>query len=175
MLALFFNAARVAIPTLERSFVRLVEAFGFSFPRADLPSKFRAALKELEGSVAAIKDRNVSFSNPGIRDFLTGAVRDDKMLEPVVGVIAEFNELKAAWEYASLPHSPPIVVPKQVWALAAGRLVNDGGGGSALAELNSAIGMYDDLQNEALVPIVQTAVASLQQSEIESRRERPMR
>jgi hypothetical protein len=97
MLALYFNADRTLVTAAERSFVRIVGAMGLPFPKADLPAKFRSAVKEIEGSVLAIQDRQFRFANPGVRDFLQRAIVEDRFLPAVISAIAEFEEVTQAW------------------------------------------------------------------------------
>jgi energy-coupling factor transporter ATP-binding protein EcfA2 len=80
MAALFFNETDPNLTALERAFARMSHVMEMPFGIADIPIRFRSALRELEGSVLAIKDRCVSFANPGIRDFLRGIINEDKFL-----------------------------------------------------------------------------------------------
>jgi hypothetical protein len=91
--ALFFNNRRTGIPALERTFGRMVDAMGFAIPRADRPVRFRSALKELEGSVLAIQERQVWFSNPGVRDFLQRAIEEDRFLPAAINSVTEYAEV----------------------------------------------------------------------------------
>jgi hypothetical protein len=61
MVAQFFNNSYTGIPRLERTFGRMLDAMGFAIARADRPVKFRSALKELEGSVFAIRSGKCGF------------------------------------------------------------------------------------------------------------------
>jgi energy-coupling factor transporter ATP-binding protein EcfA2 len=99
MLALFFNEISPTIPALERAFGRMTSAMGLPFATADIPAKFRSALREIEGSVLAIQDRQVRFSNPGVRDFLERVVDEDRFLPVAVGAVTEFAEVKQAWSF----------------------------------------------------------------------------
>jgi hypothetical protein len=47
--------------------------------------------------VLAIQDRTVSFSNPGVRDFLERAVIEDRFLPAAIGAITEFAEVNHTW------------------------------------------------------------------------------
>ena len=99
MLALFFNEISPTLSALERAFGRMTSAMGLPFASADVPAKFRSALKEIEGSVLAIQDRQVRFSNPGVRDFLERVVDEDRFLPVAVGAVTEFAEVKQAWSF----------------------------------------------------------------------------
>jgi Restriction endonuclease len=116
MLALFFNEKSPTIPALERAFGRMTSAMGLPFARADIPVKFRSALKEIEGSVLAIQERRVSFSNPGVRDFLERAVDEDRFLPVAVGAVTEFAEVNQAWRFFWAQRFPP----RRLWSDAGG-------------------------------------------------------
>ena len=147
MLALFFNENSPAIPALERAFGRMSRAMGLPFASADLPVKFRSALKEIEGSVLAIQNREVRFSNPGVRDFLQRAVEEDQFLPVAVGAVTEFTEVNQAWSFFWAQRWPKrhdevqgviIIGPQRpktpqdpsstAWVGAARRLLKDGSG-----------------------------------------------
>jgi hypothetical protein len=104
MLALFFNAGHTGISALERAFERMVGAMRLLFASADFPVKFRAALKELEGSILAIQDRMVSFSNPGVRDFLERAVIEDRFLPAAMN---QFDLVASPMRTAFVTGRPP--------------------------------------------------------------------
>ena len=59
------------------------------------------AFRALEGSVLAIQDRKVRFSNPGVRDFLDRAVAEDRFVSAAVGVLSDYVELKQCWSIQS--------------------------------------------------------------------------
>jgi energy-coupling factor transporter ATP-binding protein EcfA2 len=186
MLALFFNEREPNIEALERAFTRMSEVMGMPFGVADIPRRFRAALRELEGSVLAIKDRCVSFANPGVRDFLRGVINEDKFLPLAVEAVTEFSELDHAWsffhsqkipmryfdsmkgELVSQPAQPnmPEDPSSIAWTSAAGRLIRHGSG-TPLGRLNLFVAMYDYLQAEELLPILGNAIRQLEDSEIE--------
>lgn len=84
MLALFLNGSWASVPTLERTFGRMSMALGRPVPQGTHSARFRAALRELEGSVLAIESRNVSFSNPGVQDFLQRVVVEDDLMPSIV-------------------------------------------------------------------------------------------
>jgi energy-coupling factor transporter ATP-binding protein EcfA2 len=168
MLALFFNSIQTPITALERAFGRMTGAMGLTIPRADMPIKFRSALKELEGSVFAIRDRQVSFSNPGIRDFLQRVIVEDKFLPAVIGIVTEFYEVYQAWTFfcGQKPEPAAHDPSASAWGEAIGRLQRDGFD-SALRRLKLVVTMYDCLQTENLIPFVTAAIRDLESSEIE--------
>ena len=186
MLALFFNEISASIPALERAFGRMTSAMGIAFATADIPVKFRSALKEIEGSVLAIQNRLVTFSSPGVRDFLQRAVDEDRFLPVALGAVTEFAEVNQAWTFFYTQKFPPLRFdavkrtwisdpqkPKTpqdptlaAWVGAATRLLKDGSG-SALQRLCLFIAMYDYLEADELLPVVTRSIGDLQESEIE--------
>ena len=186
MLALFFNEEKPTIAALERAFGRMTKAMGMSFIAADVPNKFRSALKEIEGSVLAIQNRSVSFANPGIRDFLHLAINEDKFLPFAANAVTEFAEVDQAWNFFYHQKIPSqrfdrftrkwVQVPAQpkmpqdptgtAWVGAASRLIKDGSG-TSLGRLRLFVEMFNYLKAEELLPIVAAAIHDLEDSEIE--------
>lgn len=168
MLALFFNEVRVALPTLEDAFHRMVVAMNLSIGRADISMRFRAALKELEGSVIAIEDRRVRFANPGVRDFLQRAVIEDKFLPIALDAVSEFSEVKSVWDrYCLALHSNSAQeIDSAVWDAAIVRLMSRDTG-TALERMELSLDIYGRQQSEKCLEFVRTCAYDLKNSEIE--------
>jgi energy-coupling factor transporter ATP-binding protein EcfA2 len=168
MLALFFNEVRVALPTLEDAFQRMVIAMGLSIGRADIPMRFRAALKELEGSVIAIEDRRVRFANPGVRDFLQRAVIEDKFLPIALDAVSEFPEVKSVWDRycLSLHSNSAQKIHSALWDAAIIRLMSRDTG-TALDRIELALDIYGRQQSEKCLEFVRACTYDLKNSEIE--------
>jgi hypothetical protein len=169
MLALYFNADRTPVTAAERSFMRIVGAMGLPFPKADLPAKFRSAVKEIEGSVLAIQDRQFRFANPGVRDFLQRAIAEDRFLPTIISAIAEFEEVTQAWRLFMTLHEhkrTPGHATTGAWLGAAQRLVEDNSG-TELERLSLLINMYDQLDDERFLPLVHAAIRALEATGID--------
>jgi len=162
MLALFFNDPVASLQSLEPAFMRMVEAMGFPIPEGDRPVKFRAALRELEGSVLAIQARSVRFSSPGVRDFLLRAVTDDQTLSVAIKAVQELAEIRQCWTVFSTQDPTPAKghPETQNWVAAASRLVSHGNA-SSLQMLEILIDMYDQLQNDSIFNLINHVVDSL--------------
>ena len=169
MLSLFFNKARTSIDALERTFERMVRAMGLSLALADLPIRFRLALKELEGSVIAIRDRSVSFSNPGVRDYLERAIKVDRFLSSAISVVTEYAEVERTWNsfLAEAPQANRSHPLASAWGEVARRLMIDGGG-TPLQRLELGMDIYDRLFIEEAVELVRSATQELVISDIDS-------
>jgi len=168
MLAQFFNDERVLIDFLESSFCRMVQALGLQFSNSELPVRFRAALRELEGSVLAIRNRSVAFSNPGVRDYLQRAIVEDKLLIPIVDVLVRYKEIEQAWVYfCSLTAAsiPPGV--EGAWTRLAQRMMSEAGG-APLQDLSLLIDFYDRFKNSELIEPIKFMISSMKDYEIET-------
>jgi energy-coupling factor transporter ATP-binding protein EcfA2 len=91
--ALFFCHYSMSIDNLEASFARICAGTPIEAGR------FRRALKPVEGSMIAISNRRASFSNPGIKDFLTSVILTDKLFWPLLSRFSTFAEIDAAWSF----------------------------------------------------------------------------
>ncbi len=169
MLSLFFNSDHVPATALERTFERISTALGRPVPGGDLPARFRAAVKELEGSVLEIESRIISFSNPGVQDYLQRAVVEDRLLPAVVGVVEEFAEIEQTWAVwrEQKPTASAVESLAPVWTGALSRLL-DGDSGSPLQRLALAIDLYDHLETDELATLVERVVNDLGAVELEA-------
>lgn len=167
MLSLFFNAERVPLGDLERAFGRMTLVLGLQLSPVELPVHFRAAVRELEGSVLAIQDRHVRFGNAGLRDFLQRAVMEDRLLDAAIGAVTEYAEVSQTWSvFLAQVSNPPSPQAAQAWAMAARRLRN-ARSGSALQRLTLFIQVFDLFKTDELRQVVQDATDDLASSEIE--------
>jgi hypothetical protein len=160
MLALYFNEPLTKIADLEQTFGRMLDALGGSLSAAERPAAFRMALKELEGSVLAIQDRKIRFSNPGVRDFLDRAVAEDRFLPAAVSEMNDYTELKQCWSIYG--RAPELVGAgfAQIWSDAMSRMVQSGTG-NELQRLALVTESFELLQSAALLPQISVAAADL--------------
>jgi hypothetical protein len=166
MLALYFNEPLTKFSDLEQTFGRMLDAIGGSLPAAERPAAFRNALKELEGSVLAIQDRKVRFSNPGVRDFLDRAVAEDRFVPAAVRVLSDYSELKQCWSiYSREPERADPAFPG-AWSEAMSRMVQSDTG-NALKRLALITESFGVLRHAALLPQVSAATADLGDAELE--------
>lgn len=97
--ALFFCHYAMSIDRLEASFARICAGSSLHLSQPIEPSRFRRALKPVEGSMIAISNRRASFSNPGIKDFLTSVILSDRLFWPLLSRFSTFAEIDAAWSF----------------------------------------------------------------------------
>jgi hypothetical protein len=164
MLAVYFNAAKVELSSLEGTFGRMLDMMGLRVSASDRPHAFRRSLKELEGSVLAIENRRVRFSNPGVRDFLDRVVKDDRLLPLAIKALTDYDELNQCWEL--IEEGNPATLQNEArldWIDAVGRLVS-GSSGTALNCLKLALDSYAWFSDPDLLMHVVTAAATLEQS-----------
>ena len=168
MLALFFSAQWVPTEALERSFGRHSMALGRPVAQAGLSAKFKIALKELEGSVLAIQNRTVAFSNPGVQDFLHRIVVEDNIFPSIVGIVEEFVEFKQAWEIwcEQKPTAIAMSSMSAVWTAAASRLL-DTSAASPLELLSLLIDVYDRLRTDEVAILVDRGINGLEATTID--------
>lgn len=159
MLALFFNNDSVPMSTLELALGRFSKSCGHPISQGDLPAKFRSALKELEGSVIAIENRMIRFSNPGVQDFLQRVVEEDRLLPSVINEIEALPELEKAWAVWSAQNSSATGMAA-AWAGAIARLMGTDIG-TPLERLTFVIDVYDYLQTEEIATLADRAIDDL--------------
>jgi hypothetical protein len=97
--ALFFCHYTMSIDDLEGSFARICAGSSPHSSQSIEPGRFRRALKPVEGSMIAISNRRARFSNPGIKDFLTGVILTDRLFWPLLSRFSTFEEIDAAWSF----------------------------------------------------------------------------
>lgn len=168
MLALFFNHERVPIPSLQDQFARVAKELGPAMERMEVPMRFRSALKELEGSIFAIQDGAVRFSNPGIRDFLQRKILEDRLLPAAVPALRDFAAVSQAWNLFSSQNPKPEAMnaTERLWVEAAHRLA-ESETGSALSRLEIFIDMYNLLQSQGLLQPLTVAIQQLHEDELD--------
>lgn len=127
MLALFFSPQFVPIDNLLMSFKRFSKILGSSISDSTAISRFRQALKPLEGSITSHSNGYVHFSNPGLKDFLSNVIIEDHLLPSVVKAADTFDELNNASDFfrkhqkACKPH----MGDESIWSKALNRLMID--------------------------------------------------
>lgn len=99
MWAIFFSGPYVGMNSCLQLFKRIAVNAGHQIASSEAVSRFRTGLKELSGSFVTIGDQEISFANPGIRDFLTKVFIDDHLLFVVVRSVATIYEFRSVWNF----------------------------------------------------------------------------
>jgi|GEM_PF-357910 len=161
MLAIFFNSSRTTLIDLEKTFVRMAKASDIRLSRANSVRRFRLALKELEGSVLAIQNQRVSFSNPGVRDYLQRAIVEDRFVESAVEVVTDYAEVFQAWSFykAQGSENQQHSLTKQ-WVAAMLRL-SKSASGSVLHRLALLLEVYEALRSRELIGLIKLEASRL--------------
>ncbi|MBI2746757.1 MAG: restriction endonuclease [Burkholderiales bacterium] len=97
--AIFFTGLYIGIDLCLQLFKRIAANAGQQIAPADAVSRFRTGLKELSGSFVEVGDQEISFANPGIRDFLSKVFIDDHLLPVVVRSVSTLYEFRSAWNF----------------------------------------------------------------------------
>lgn len=102
--ALFFYSQWASVEQLLQSFKRHWAVLGAPYADVTAIVSFRRALKPLEGSFIALSTGYVSFSNPGVKDFLSSVVITDDLLRSVVKSVGTVEELNNAVTFFGRHH-----------------------------------------------------------------------
>lgn len=97
--AIFFTGLYIGKDLCLQLFKRIAANAGQHIASADAVSRFRTGLKELSGSFVEVGDKEISFANPGIRDFLSKVFIDDHLLPVVVRSVSTLYEFRSAWNF----------------------------------------------------------------------------
>lgn len=97
--AIFFTGLYIGKDLCLQLFKRIAANAGQQIASADAVSRFRTGLKELNGSFVEVGDKEISFANPGIRDFLSKVFIDDHLLPVVVRSVSTLYEFRSAWNF----------------------------------------------------------------------------
>lgn len=125
MLALFFNDYYVSVEKLFQSFRHFSKVVGGSMSGSTEITRFRQALKPLEGPITSHSNGYVYFSNPGLKDFLSNVIIEDHLLPLVVQAAGSFEELDNAFEFYKKHHDvcQHYMSDENIWSEALGRLM----------------------------------------------------
>lgn len=154
MLALLLHNDTVPFEVLRSSFERVAKALGQAIPEAQLQARFAAALKQLEGSVVAIIERKVRFSNPGVRDFLLSVVIEDGMLASIVAHVETYGELNQCWLIYIGQKPEPIANDDDaaLWMKAVERMEHSDLG-NLLERLELSLNLFDHFATDGLLGV----------------------
>jgi energy-coupling factor transporter ATP-binding protein EcfA2 len=170
MIALFLNGRGTSVERLKRSFVRIARALGTEFHPGEIEATFRSTYKALEGSVLGLSWGIVSFTNPGLRDFLQSVICADKLSPVLLPELETYSELSELWavqkssQTSSTDQGEPAV---GMWVDALDRL-DEADTASIDDYLGLAIDIYRTFEDEGLEARLEKAIGRLEQMEFEN-------
>lgn len=165
MIALFLNGRGTSVERLKHSFIRVARAHGTEFHPGEIEATFRSTYKALEGSVLSLSGDSVSFTNPGLRDFLQSVIRSDKLAPVLLPVLETFAELSELWAVQQSSHetgSPDV----GIWVKALERL--DGTKAADVYDyLGLAINIHHAFDNQASESCLDIAIDRLEHLDLD--------
>ncbi len=100
LFALFFCSEYGAeIEALRPAFISLHQFLSTKYKVANNPKDFEEALRILEGGFIALRDRQVSFINPSLRDYLAEYLDDIGMLGDFATTAKKADWARAVWRH----------------------------------------------------------------------------
>lgn len=97
MLAQFLNGRGIDVEALKASYVRVARALGAELHPSEVEASFRSTFRALEGSVLGLSLGMVSFTNPGLRDFLQSVVAGDRLVPILLKEVETAREISELW------------------------------------------------------------------------------
>ena len=170
MWAIFFSGPYVGTDSCLQMFKRVAASAGYQISPSEAVARFRNGLKELSSSFVSVEKQEISFANPGIRDFLSKVVIDDHLLPVIVQAVSTIYEFRSAWSFFKLH----IMTCKRqfsdegLWADAMDRIQNHGST-TAIASLRHILEMCEHLPGLQVQLVLNRATNDLEAQGIEGR------
>ncbi|MGN4149254.1 restriction endonuclease [Burkholderia gladioli] len=170
MWAIFFAGLYVGMDRCLQLFKRITANAGHQIASSEAVSRFRTGLKELSGSFVTVGDQEISFANPGIRDFLSKVFIDDHLLPIVVRSVSTIYELRSAWNFfrTNITMCCDQFGDHDLWLAAIDRIQGDKST-TAIASLRLILEMCEHLPGLHIKAVLDRAVDDLMSQGIEAR------
>ncbi|OEO25055.1 hypothetical protein AX279_14655 [Pseudomonas sp. J237] len=170
MWAIFFSGPYVGTDSCLQMFKRVVASAGYQIVPSEAVPRFRNGLKELSGSFVSVEEQEISFANPGIRDFLSKVVIDDQLLPVVVRAVGTIYEFRSAWSFFKLHITTcqSQFSNEGLWGEAMDRIQNHGST-TAIASLRHILEMCEHLPGLQIQSILDRVTNDLKAQGIEGR------
>ena len=168
--AIFFAGLYVRLDRCLQLFKRIAANARHQIAPSEAVSRFRTGLKELSGSFVAVGDQEISFANPGIRDFLSKVFIDDHLLPVVVGSVSTIYEFRSVWNFfrTNIAVCRDQFGDHDLWIAAMDRIQGDKST-TAIASLRHILEMYEHLPDLDIKAALDRAVNDLMSQGIEAR------
>ncbi len=170
MWAIFFSGPYVGTDSCLQMFKRVAASAGYQISPSEAVARFRNGLKELSSSFVSVKEQEISFANPGIRDFLSRVIIDDHLLPAIVQAVSSIYEFRSAWSFFKLHITAckPQFSDEGLWTDAMDRVQNHGST-TAIASLRHVLEMCEHLPGLQLQSVLNRATNDLEAQGIEGR------
>ncbi len=144
--AIFFTGLYVSRELCLQLFKHILVHADKNKISVDLVSRFRTGLKELSGSFVEIGDKEISFANPGVRDYLSKVFIDDHLLPIVVKSVSTLYEFRVVWSFfrVNILHCRAQFAGHDLWVAAMGRIQSHWSN-SAIESLRHILEMIEHL------------------------------
>lgn len=154
MIALFMHGRSAAMATLKSSYLRVAAALGFPILASSREASFKQTFAELDGSVLGLNMDVVSFTNPGLRDYLQRVVVSDGLIPILIPHIVTFIELNELWAIFSALSDRDFEGPSETaWLAALDRCDCD-----KYQRLEFLIDFYRLFDSEGFVDLIDDAI-----------------
>jgi hypothetical protein len=163
MRTVFFCGYFIEIDEIFAAFKRFARGAGLAMSESEAAGRFRHALRAIDGSILHLQHKTLSFSNPGVRDFLTRVILEDHLIESVVASVDRFDELENAWKFYAKHRDEcrPFVTSEDIWPRALERLETRGRG-SVAQRLRLALEMNWEIKSAALEEVGERILGTLE-------------
>lgn len=170
MWAIFFAGLYVGMDRCLQLFKRIAANAGHQVAPSEAVSRFRTGLKELSGSFVTVGDQEISFANPGIRDFLSKVFTDDHLLPVVVRSVSTIYEFRSAWNFfrTNITTCRDQFGDHDLWIAAMDRVQSDKST-TAIASLRHILEMCEHLPGLHIKAVLDRVVNDLMSQGIEAR------
>ena len=170
MWAIFFSGPYVGTELCLQMFKRVAASAGYQIAPSEAIPRFRNGMKELSSSFVSVKEHEISFANPGIRDFLSKVVIDDHLLPVVVRAVSTIYEFRSVWNFFKLHIATcqSQFNDEGLWAEAMERIQSHGST-TAIAALRHILEMCEHLPGLQIQSALTMATNDLKAQGIEGR------
>lgn len=167
--AIFFTGPYVGTKLCLQLFKRIAANAGHQIAPSEAVSRFRTGLRELSGSFVTVGDQEISFANPGIRDFLSSVFIGDHLLPVVVQSVSTIHEFGSAWKFfrTNITMCRDQFDEHDLWIAAMDRIQGDNRT-TAIASLRYILEMREHLPGLHIKAVLFKAVNDLMSQGIES-------
>ncbi|MGL5839917.1 MAG: restriction endonuclease [Sphingorhabdus sp.] len=154
MIALFLHGRSAQVDTLKASYWRVSAALGVPIHASSFEGSFKQTFAELDGSVLGLNTNTVSFTNPGLRDYLQRVVVGDGLIPVLIPHLATIHELGELWAvFSALKDNSMEGASETAWLSALDRCDCD-----RYKRLEFLIDFYRLFDNENLVDLIDGAI-----------------